>query len=307
MPRDDHVRCLEEEVKKQSLPPINTIQYNSTDKKRQQQHRSSAPTPFRHSNNEVGTIQDLNRIADIVRRHNETRTKDDSLALHSDLAQSVGRCPIDVRDLGLDFGTIVGHKLGAPKGIAALYVAKGRRDSLVPLIHGGGQEFGMRSGTENVMLCAALGLASELATENLDEAIGDMRKKRDVFLSTLQHVLGSKVGPEVGSEVGSVDERARVLVNGPSDPASGLPNMVSFSVPGVEAATVIARVGDRVAVSSGSACHTGKSGGGVLHAMGKTDAASRGTFRASWGFGTSDEDVRQGAQVLGHAIAEGLR
>lgn len=243
-----------------------------------------------HSNNEVGTIQDFAAIKEIVRRHNIGR-KENFLALHADLAQSVGRCHINVGALGLDYATIVGHKMGAPKGIAGLYVAGRQRASLVPLIHGGGQEMGMRSGTENVMLCGALGLAIELATANLDGDIEDLRRKRGIFLAGMLDALPAD---------------APLLVNGPSDPLACLPNMVSFSVPGIRAATIIDQVGDRVAVSSGSACHTGKDGGGVLHAMGKAEEARWGTFRVSWGFGSADEDVREAARILGAAIAQHL-
>lgn len=244
-----------------------------------------------HSNNEVGSIQDFAKIKEIVARHNTARDEGNFLALHADLAQSVGRCHIDVGRLGLDYATIVGHKMGAPKGIAGLYVAGRQRSSLVPLIHGGGQEMGMRSGTENVMLCGALGLAIELATANLDGDIEDLRRKRDVFLAALLESL-------------PID--APFAVNGPSDPQACLPNMLSFSIPGVEAAEIIGQVGNQVAVSSGSACHTGKDGGGVLHAMGKTEEARRGTFRVSWGFASLEEDLREAARILGVAIAKQL-
>ena len=244
-----------------------------------------------HSNNEVGSIQDFAKIKEIVARHNTARAEGNFLALHADLAQSVGRCHVDVRELGLDYATIVGHKMGAPKGIAGLYVAGRQRASLVPLIHGGGQEMGMRSGTENVMLCGAFGLAIELATANLDGEIEDLRRKRDAFLVVLRD---------------SLPVHATLAVNGPSDPQACLPNMVSFSVPGVEAATIIAQVGDRVAVSSGSACHTGTNGGGVMHAMGKTEEARRGTFRVSWGFASVEEDLEMAARILGAAISNTL-
>jgi cysteine desulfurase len=244
-----------------------------------------------HSNNEVGSIQDFARIKSIVAKHNAVRAEETFLALHADLAQSVGRCHVDVRGLGLDYATIVGHKMGAPKGVAALYVASRQRASLVPLIHGGGQEMGMRSGTENVMLCGAFGLAIELATANLDADIEDLRRKRDAFMATL---------------CDSLPLQATLVMNGPSDPKACLPNMVSFSVPGVEAASIIAEVGDRVAVSSGSACHTGKGGGGVLHAMGKTEETRRGTFRVSWGFASVEEDVVMAARILAAAISDAL-
>ena len=256
----------------------------------------TAVVTIMHSNNEIGTIQDFEAINGVIRAHKERRPADKPLLLHSDLAQSIGRARVDVKELELDFASIVGHKFGAPKGIAALYVAEGQRHALVPLIHGGGQEGGKRSGTENVPYIGALGEAIRLATENLDQEVSWMRDIRDSFFSTLVQDLTND------------DDDLRWALNGdltatipPSVDKSlegrGLPNTLSISFAGVDAARVIARVGDRLAISSGSACHAGSGGGGggggVLGALGKDafDDYARGTFR--WVFDSISHPDRQ--------------
>ena len=110
-----------------------------------------------HANNEVGTLEPIAEIGQVARRH--------GIAFHTDAAQSVGKVPVQVDDLGVDLLTVVGHKLYAPKGIGALYVRRGTR--LDSLIHGAGHEDGRRAGTENVPYIVALGTACALAREQL--------------------------------------------------------------------------------------------------------------------------------------------
>jgi cysteine desulfurase len=241
-----------------------------------------------HSNNEVGTIQDFEKIRRVVVSLNESRPPSRTIGLHSDLAQSIGRHPIDVNDLGVDYATIVGHKMGAPKGIAALYVSKARRPSLVPLIHGGGQERGMRSGTENVMLCAALGEAIRVSTADLESSVQRMRDMGVHFRRELLERIRDKA------------PTTRYAFNGCVD--SMLPNMVSVSFPGVDASQVIRSVGGRLAISSGSACHKGGRGG-VLEAMGKGAEESRGAFRISWGHLTTFDELTDAAEILASAVS----
>lgn len=108
-----------------------------------------------HANNEVGTIQPIEEISEIAKKHH--------IVFHTDAAQSVGKIPVKVNKLGVDLLSIAGHKLYAPKGIGALFVRK--KTPFEPYIHGGGQEFGMRAGTENVPYIVALGKAAELASQ----------------------------------------------------------------------------------------------------------------------------------------------
>src|SRR5579863_7911409 len=122
-----------------------------------------------HANNETGTLQLIAEIAEIAHRH--------GVLMHTDAAQSVGKIPVRVNDLDVDLLTVAGHKLYAPKGIGALYVRQGIQ--LEPIIYGGGQESGRRAGTENVAYIVALGAASVLAQEQLEESRIRIQHLRD--------------------------------------------------------------------------------------------------------------------------------
>ena len=122
-----------------------------------------------HANNEVGTIQPIERISEIARRH--------GVLVHTDCAQSVGKIPVNADDLGVDLLSIAGHKIYAPKGIGALYVRKGVR--IDQLMLGAGQEGGRRPGTENVILSVALGEACALVDKNIRDYANHMKAMRD--------------------------------------------------------------------------------------------------------------------------------
>ena len=125
---------------------------------------STALVTIMHSNNEVGTVQPIREISRIIADYNKTsRNKKRRILLHSDGAQSAGKLRLDVVELGVDMFTVVGHKFGAPKGVAALYVKEGIKHS--PLLTGGGQELGRRAGTENVILIVGMGEAAKLALQ----------------------------------------------------------------------------------------------------------------------------------------------
>lgn len=132
-----------------------------------------------HANNEVGTIQPISEIARIARER--------GVLLHSDGAKSVGKIPMSVKDLSVDFLTIAGHKLYAPTGVGALYIRSGIQ--LERLIHGAAQESGFRSGTENATFAVALGKASEIAQQNLTLHESQLRELRDYFQSELLNIL----------------------------------------------------------------------------------------------------------------------
>ena len=110
-----------------------------------------------HANNETGTIQPIENISTICKKH--------GIFLHTDAAQSIGKIPVKVDELGVDFLTLAGHKLYAPKGIGAAFIRNGIE--IEPLIHGAGHESGKRAGTENVVFEAGLGKACEIAEEEL--------------------------------------------------------------------------------------------------------------------------------------------
>src|SRR3990172_2383942 len=179
-----------------------------------------------HANNEVGTIQPIEDCARIARDH--------GVLFHTDAAQSVGKVATGINELGVDFLSIAGHKLYAPKGVGALFVRRGA--SLEPLIHGAGHEGGRRAGTESALLAVGLGKACELA---LDLTPMDrVRTLRDRFWQQLQKQFGN-----------------RVALNG--HPTHRLPNTFNVSFVGRIGVEILDRL-DGVAASTGSACHSGR-------------------------------------------------
>ena len=226
-----------------------------------------------HANNEVGTVQPIAEIAALAREH--------GILTHTDAAQSVGKIPVRVDDLGVDFLSVAGHKLYAPKGVGALYIRSGR--TLPKLMHGAGHESNRRAGTENVLEIVGLGKAAELATERLAETGRHARAVRD----RLRAALEGRLGP--------------VRVNG--DLETGLPNTLSVCFAGVDASTLLAEVGDRVAASAGAACHAdGVDLSTVLQAMKVPVREAMGTVRFSVGRGTTARDVDEAARVVAEAV-----
>jgi cysteine desulfurase len=228
-----------------------------------------------HANNEVGTIQPIQELAQIAREHD--------IPFHTDAAQSVGKVRTNVEDLGVDLLTIAGHKLYAPKGIGALYVRNGIE--LEPLIHGASHESGRRAGTESALLTAALGKACELASDLSAEA--SLKALRDRFWAGLQQNLGD-----------------RVVLNG--HPDDRLPNTLNISFVGHIGAEILEKLPE-IAASTGSACHTGRVElSPVLEAMGVSEETGAGAIRFSLGRMTTakeiDAVVERLTDVLGHSI-----
>lgn len=228
------------------------------------------------ANNETGALQPVADIAKALRGRD--------VALHSDAAQAVGKVPVDVKELGVDFLTIAGHKLYAPKGIGALYVRSGQ--DLPPLLLGGGQEGGRRSGTENVAYMAALGEACALAAEDL--AVEGARQ-RDLGRLFLQ---------------GLTDLGADFLLH--SAEAPRLPGTMFVGFKGLSAGDIISGlVGRDVAVSAGAACHDDTAElSHVLTAMDAPADYAPGTIRFSWGRPTTRSDMEELIRRLGEVLGE---
>jgi cysteine desulfurase len=183
-----------------------------------------------------------------------------------------------VDDLGVDLLTVVGHKMYAPKGIAALYVRAGTR--LEPVIYGGGQEHGLRAGTENVALAVALGTAADLAAADLAAGEPDrLRALRD----ELHHRLGEQLP-------------GRVVLNG--HPTQRLPNTLNLSLTPHDSTALLAAASG-VAASTGSACHTGTTQPSpVLTAMALPAARTRSAVRLSLGRWTTADDMTDAVDLL---------
>jgi cysteine desulfurase len=222
-----------------------------------------------HSNNEVGTLQPVRDIARICREQ--------GVLVHTDAAQSIGKLPVSVAELGVDLLTIAGHKVYAPKGVGALYIRKGVK--LEPLIHGASQEAGRRGGTENVPYMAGLGMACELARQSLPGATDHLRRLRDRLWDKLHSALGE-----------------RIVLNGHL--TERLPNTANVSFLGQTGSELLARVPE-IAASTGSACHEGHvTLSPVLKAMGVKPEAGRGAIRLSVGRFTAEEQVDRAAEAI---------
>ena len=225
------------------------------------------------ANNETGALQPVVELAHITHEH--------GAVFHCDAAQAAGKIPLDVTDLGVDLLTVVGHKMYAPKGIAALYARPGIQ--LEPLIYGGGQERGLRSGTENVALAVALGTAAHLAADDLTNGSHHhIRKLRDHLHERVNAAL-----PE------------RVSLNGPTDVR--LPNTLNISIHGTIGHDLLAAIPD-LAASTGSACHSGThEPSPVLAAMGLDTDRSLSALRLSLGRWTTADDVDRAAALIAAA------
>jgi cysteine desulfurase len=229
-----------------------------------------------HANNEVGTLQPVREIARLCRAH--------GVLVHTDAAQSLGKVPVNVDDLGVDLLTVAGHKLYAPKGVGALYVRRGTK--LEPLLHGAGHERGLRSGTENVPYLVGLGMAAELAARHLLDAAQRMAALRDRLQSRLREALGE-----------------RMVVHGEHAPR--LPNTLSIAVRGADAHELLRR-SPALCASTGAACHSGSTKvSATLAAMQVGEDLARATLRLSLGRPTTEEEVDRAAELLLAACGAG--
>lgn len=223
-----------------------------------------------HANNEVGTIQPIGDIA-----------RNGEIAVHTDAAQSVGKIPADVNSLNVDLLTIAGHKIYAPKGIGAIFIKRGIE--LEPVIHGAGQERGLRPGTENVLEIVGLGKACEVAKRDLKQNLLHMSAMRDRLARQITE---------------SLDDVRR---NGHSE--QSLPNTLSLSFFGIEANKLLEQISDHVAASAGAACHSGGvTISSVLKAMRVPEEWAKGTIRLSTGRKTTAQDIDTAANIIINAV-----
>jgi cysteine desulfurase len=227
---------------------------------------------IQHANSETGTLQPIRELAEVAHAQ--------GVPLHTDAAQSLGKVPVAVDDLGVDLLTVVGHKLYAPKGIGALYVRDGV--AVEPMVFGGGQERGLRAGTENVALVAALGAAAAIAAERLGAEQRRLRDLRDRLEQRLAEGLPGAVRR-----------------NG--HPTQRLPNTLNVSLDGVNGQQVLAAT-PRVAASTGAACHAADpEPSGVLLAMGLPRDRALGALRLTLGRWSTQAEVDTAADLLATA------
>jgi len=224
------------------------------------------------ANNETGVIQPVKELAALALAK--------GLPFHSDGVQAVGKIPVDVRDLGVDLLSLSSHKFHGPKGVGALYVRKGLRFS--PLIHGGGQEGGRRSGTENTAGIVGMGAAAEIMRQRLEKP--EVQAMRDAFEA---RVLSLTTG---------------VACNG--DVAHRLPNTSHLSFDRCDASGLLILLDEAgVACAAGSACMTGKQKPShVQIAMGIPEARAKSSLRISFSSLNTMEEAIQAADLLARAV-----
>ena len=197
--------------------------------------------------------------------------------MHTDAAQSAGKVPLDVNDLGVELLTLAGHKFHAPKGVGALYVRAGT--PIRSVLHGAEQEHGLRPGTENVAAIVALGAAAALAADSLGSVPAHMRALRDHLHEQLATAIPG------------------LQLNG--HPEHRLPNTLHVSFPGVSGRSLLSEAAAVVAASVGSACHSEHDAvSGVLAAMGADAARAAGAVRLSVGRTTTSDEIERAARGL---------
>jgi cysteine desulfurase len=234
------------------------------------------------ANNETGALQPVGEVADIVHEAGGL--------LHVDAIQALGKIPFDIKVMKTDLVTLSAHKIGGPKGVGALVLAEDAQ-GLEPLLRGGGQELGRRAGTENVAGIAAFGAAVRAAMASLEGNAARVRGLRDRLEA------GLKQTPEI-------------IVF--SEEVPRLPNTTLFTVPGLKAETAVIGFDlGGIAVSSGSACSSGKvQPSHVLEAMGVGKELVQGAVRLSLGWSTTETDIDLALQAwrkLSDALLKGRR
>jgi len=227
------------------------------------------------ANNEVGTVEPLQDIAKIAKKHN--------VLFHSDGVQVLGKLPIDVQKLGVDMMSFSAHKFYGPKGVGALYIKEGI--AMKPIIAGGSQEKSLRAGTENVGGIAGLGRAAELVTKSLSD-VGRT-------LTALETQFKTKFS----------EQHTNIIYNGFED--NHLPGLISLTIPGIASDLLLIHLDNEdIAVSSGSACSAGTiSPSPVLKEMGISDKQNLETIRISAGRDNTNTEVDQLIEAMTYAIA----
>ncbi|HCD72186.1 cysteine desulfurase NifS [Thermovirga lienii] len=230
-----------------------------------------------YANNEVGTIQPVEKIIEIAKKR--------GVRVHLDGVQAVGHIPVDVKELDVDLLTLSAHKMYGPKGVGALYVKKGTK--LVPIIHGGGQEFGLRSGTENTAGIIGFGAAAKLAKRRLEEK---------------EHLKEAALRDKLLSGIMKNIPHAHIT----GHPTQRLPFHASVCFDFIEGESLLLRLdAEGIGASSGSACTSGSlEPSHVLLAMGISHERAHGSLRLTLGKDTTEEDIDYILEVLPKIVTD---
>lgn len=228
------------------------------------------------ANNEVGTVQPIKEIVEIAHKHN--------VVVHTDAVQAVGKIPVDVQALGIDMITLSAHKMYGPKGVGALCINSDL--NIEPILHGGGQEDQMRSGTQNVHGIVGMGKAAELAMQNMGKYENHVKSLRDHLIdSTLKEIKYSKL-------------------NG--HPTERLPNNAHFTFLGVNAEDLIMKLDENgIEASTGSACSVQKQKAShVLEAMGFNHEEITGSLRLTLGIQNTSDEIERTVNILVEIVGQ---
>lgn len=244
------------------------------------------------ANNELGTIQPIAEIAEMIKEEKMTRLQAKNplpLVFHSDASQALNLLNISVTRLGVDLMTINSAKVYGPKGVGALYIAHGVK--LKPVAYGGGQEMGLRSGTENVAGTVGFAVAAKLAKEHINGNHKKYEKLKKLFCETLTKNLEGAIEP-------------KYLGN----PKRQLANFIPVYFDGVDAERLIFKLEDEeIYVSTGAACAASKGEKShVLSAIGLTDSEIAGSLRISLGMQNDEENVKLAAEKIAIAVKQEL-
>lgn len=227
-----------------------------------------------HANNEIGTIQPIAEIGKIARKK--------GIAFHTDAVQTFGKIPVDVEELNVDMLSLSSHKIYGPKGVGALYLRKNTK--IIPQIHGGGQERGLRSGTENIPGIVGFGKAAEMASENLEKDYNHLIQIRDGIIDKV------------------LFEIPKSYLNG--DREERLPNIINFRFSAIEGESLILLLDAKgINSSTGSACSSKNlKASPILKALGLDDVDVHGSLRLSIGLENSVEDVDTVAEAIRESV-----
>ncbi len=267
---------LEREGYRVSYLPVDRYGLVNVDDVRKEVSQDTCLITIMFANNEVGTIQPIKEIAGVAH--------DNNIIFHTDAVQAVGKVPIDVKELGVDLLSISSHKINGPKGVGALYLRKGI--TISPLILGGGQENGLRSGTENVASIAGFGMACKLAKDNMSQNTSYFRNLTSKLITrVLSEIPGTSLN-------GHIEKR--------------IPNNAHFTFLGVNGEDLIIKLDEnRIAASTGSACSVRvQKASHVLRAMGFSHEQITGSLRLTVGITNTEEEIDETVGVLKKVVQE---
>ena len=267
---------LEKEGSKITYVPVDSDGLLNSEKIRESISKDTCLVTIMFANNEVGTIQPIKEISKIC--------KENKVIFHTDAIQAVGKVDINVKELDLDLLSLSSHKINGPKGVGALYIKKGIQ--IDPFILGGGQENGLRSGTENVASIVGFGKACQLAKENMESNVSNFTSLRDSLVSKIMKQI------------------SHVSFNGHKE--KRIPNNAHLTFLGVNGEDLIIKLDENgIAASTGSACSVRvQKASHVLKAMGFDHEQITGSLRLTVGISNNESEIEKTVEILKKVVKE---